>query len=85
MSKKPKYEPTDIYFYLSRQRAKCMIRDDAFDSNFDPVGGYITDTQQILISHVCDLKNSESTRIPVEKLIASLFYGREQIRKCYRR
>ena len=37
VQKSPKHEPTDSYFYLSRQLAKCMMRVYAFNSNVDPV------------------------------------------------
>ena len=30
--KRPKNEPTDSYFYLSRQLEKCMMREDALNS-----------------------------------------------------
>ena len=29
--KSPKHEPTDSYFYLARQLAKCMMRADALN------------------------------------------------------
>ena len=35
--KKPKNEPTDSYFYLAIQLAKCMMRADAFKSQGYPV------------------------------------------------
>ena len=31
--KRPKYEPTDSYFYLSRQLAKCIMRSDTLNWN----------------------------------------------------
>ena len=36
--KRPKYEPTDSYFHLSRQLAKCMMRSD--NLNWHDHGGY---------------------------------------------
>ena len=36
--KRPKHEPTDSYFYLSRQIVKCMIRADAL--NLHGYGSY---------------------------------------------
>ena len=36
--KRPKNEPNDIYFYLSRQLEKCMMRADAL--NWHNYGGY---------------------------------------------
>ena len=29
--RRPKYEPTDSYFYLPRQLAKCMMKADALN------------------------------------------------------
>ena len=34
---RPKYEPTDGYFYLSRHLAKCMMGTDAHNSDNYPV------------------------------------------------
>ena len=58
MHKRPKHEPTDSYFYLSRHTSKCMMRADAFKSQSDPVRTEINGTQHILILHVCDLEKS---------------------------
>ena len=35
--KRPKHEPTDSYFYLARQTAKCIVRSDALNSHVYPV------------------------------------------------
>ena len=35
--KRPKHEPTDSYFYLVIQLAKCMVISDAVNSNGYPV------------------------------------------------
>ena len=35
--KRPKYEPTDSYFYLARQLVKFMMRDYALNSHGYPV------------------------------------------------
>ena len=40
--KRPEQEPTEIYFYLERQFAKCMMRADAFNLHVDPVRKKIT-------------------------------------------
>ena len=42
--KRPKYKPTDSYFYLSIQLVKCMIRVDALNLENYPVRTEITDT-----------------------------------------
>ena len=34
---RPKHEPTDSYFYLARQLAKCMMRASALNSHVYPV------------------------------------------------
>ena len=35
-SRRPKYDPTDSYFYLSIQLAKCMMRADFLNSKSLP-------------------------------------------------
>ena len=52
MRKRPKHEPTEIYFYLLIQPAKCMVRSDAFNSYIDSVLTEMTGMQQIPILHV---------------------------------
>ena len=47
-----KNEPTDSYFYLSRQLAKCVMRTDYLNSHVYPVRTEMTGTKKILISHV---------------------------------
>ena len=37
--KRPKHEPTDSYFHLARQLAKCMMRSDKL--NWHDHGGYM--------------------------------------------
>ena len=37
--KRPKYEPTDSYFHLARQPAKCMMRSD--NLNWQDHGGFM--------------------------------------------
>ena len=51
--KRPKHEPTDSYFYQSRQLAKCMMRYDVLNSHIYPVRMEMTATKQIPTSHVC--------------------------------
>ena len=52
MRKRPKYEPTDSYFYLARQLAKCTMIADALNLDIDPVRTEMTGTAHILVSHV---------------------------------
>ena len=40
--KRPKHEPTESYFYLAREIAKCMMRSDKL--NFYGHGGYMNDS-----------------------------------------
>ena len=51
--KRPKYEPTDSYFYLSRQLEKCMMRSEALNSHLYPVRKKITAPSL----HVCSTDN----------------------------
>ena len=57
--KNTKHEPTDSYFYLAIKITKCMMRAEAFNSHVEYVRTEMTDTQQILILHVCDLDKRE--------------------------
>ena len=70
--KSPKHEPTESYFYLSRQIDKCMMRSDAFNSHVDTVRTEITGMQQILISQVCDLDKRKSKGIFAEKNLSQV-------------
>ena len=60
VSKRPKHEPTDSYFYLSRQIEKCMVRSYALNSYNDPAIIEMTGTKQIPISHVFSSDESKS-------------------------
>ena len=64
-NKRPKHEPTNSYFYLSIQLAKCMMRDDALSSQVYPVRTEIT----ALSSHVCSTDEDESKGIKVHKTL----------------
>ena len=70
--KRPKHEPTDSYFYPSRNLAKIMTRDDAFNSHVDPVRTEMTGTQQIMILHVCDSDESESKEILTDENLSQV-------------
>ena len=58
--RRPKHDPTDSYFYLARQLAKCMMRDYALNSHVYRVITEITGTKQIPISHVYSTYERES-------------------------
>ena len=64
---RPKNEPSDSYFYLARQLAKCMMIADAFNLNIDPVRTEITGTQRIMTLQVFYLDRSKLKDILVEK------------------
>ena len=53
--KRHKHDPTDSYFYLARQLAKCMLRVDTLNSHVYQVRMEMTGTQHILILHVCSM------------------------------
>ena len=65
-NKRPKHEPTDSYFHLARQLAKCMMRSD--NLNWHDPGGYteITDPS----SNVNITDKDESKRIIVHKSLS---------------
>ena len=54
VKKRPKYEPTYSYLYLSIQIAKCILRADNFNSHVNLVRTEMTRMQDITISQVCD-------------------------------
>ena len=64
--KRPKQDPTDIYFYLARQLEKCMNRADALNSHFYPVRIEII----VLSSHVYSTDEDESKVIIVHKTLS---------------
>ena len=61
--KRPKHEPTESYFHLSRQLAKCMMRSDTF--NWYKHGGYTEITAPF--SNVNVTNESKSKRIIFNK------------------
>ena len=63
--KRPKHEPTDSYFYLARQLAKCMMRADAL--NWHSYGGYTETTAPS--SNICSTDEDESKLIIVHKTL----------------
>ena len=66
---RPKHEPTDSYFYLSRQLAKCMMRYDVLNSHIYPVKIEITATKQIPVSRVCSKDESELKYFLVNEIL----------------
>ena len=57
--RRPKHDPTESYFYLARQLAKCMMRADAINSHLYSVRTKMAGTQHIPILHICSTDKSE--------------------------
>ena len=57
--RRPKHEPTDSYFYLSRYLVKCMMRADSLNSHVYHVRMEMASTKQIPILHVFSTYKSE--------------------------
>ena len=64
--KRPKHEPTDSYFNLARQLAKCMMISD--NLNWHDYGGYTEMTDPYLNANVTD--EDESKRIIMHKSLS---------------
>ena len=58
--RRPKYDPTDSYFYLARHLVKCTMRADALNLTVYPVSTKMTGTKKIPILHVCSAEEIES-------------------------
>ena len=67
--KKPKNEPTDSYFYLARQLAKCMMVSDTL--NWHDYGGYTKMTDPC--SNVYSMNEDESKRIIIHETLSQNF------------
>ena len=68
--KRRKNEPTESYFRLERQLAKCMMRSDK--PNWNDHGGYTEMTEPSLNANATD--EDESKRIIVHKTVSGNFY-----------
>ena len=51
-----------------------MMRSDALNYHVDPIRTEMTDTQHILISHVCDLDERESKEFLADKNLSKVCY-----------
>ena len=67
--KRPKHEPTDSYFHLARQLAKCMMRSN--NPNWHDHGGYTEMTDPYL--NVTAMDKDESKRIIVHEGLSENF------------
>ena len=76
--KRPKHKPTDIYLYLARQLARCMMRDDTL--NWNEYGGYMK--MSALSSNVCSTNEDESKRIIVHGTLSRNCSTEESESKC---
>ena len=65
--KRPKHDPTDSYFYLSRQRVDFMVRADVLNLQVYPVRTEMTDMKQIPTLHICSTDEIEIKDFPVDK------------------
>ena len=75
--KRPKHEPTESYFHLARQITKCMTRSN--NLNWYDHGGYTEMTAPYSKVNVTN-EGEQKRSIVNEKVIAELFYEREQIK-----
>ena len=67
-----KHDPTDNYFYLTRQLTKCMTRDYFLNSQVYPARMEKIGTKQILISHVFSTDKSELKEFLVDKTLSQV-------------
>ena len=68
--KSPKHEPTDSYFYLTRQLAKFMMRADFYNSHVYPERTETTATKQILTLHICSTDESKLEEFIVDETLS---------------
>ena len=66
--KRPKNEPTDSYFHLAKQLAKCMMRSDHL--NWYNHGGYMEMTAPS--SNLNVMNKNESKRSIVNKILSQI-------------
>ena len=71
-SKRPKHEPTDIYFYLTKNPVKCMMRADDLKLDNYPVRTEMTGKKQILILHVCSTDDIKSKEFLADKNLSQV-------------
>ena len=67
--KRPKHDPTDRYFYISRQLVKCMMRVDALNSHGYPERTEMITRKHILTLHLCSTDKSELKEFPVDETL----------------
>ena len=72
-----KHEPTDSYFYLAIQLAKCMMRSDTLNLHVYPVRTDMTATKYIPNSHVCSTGESKLKEFLFDKTLSQICYTDE--------
>ena len=77
-SRRPKYEPTDSYFYLSRQIAKCMMRTDVLNLHVYPIGAKFIAMKQTPTSCVCSTDKRELKKFLVDKTLSQFSSTEEE-------
>ena len=70
--KSPKHECTDSYFYLARQIAKCIMRDDSLNLHVYPVRTEMTATELIPTSHICSTDKIKLKEFLVDKTLLQI-------------
>ena len=84
--KSAKHDPTDIYFYLENQIAKCLMRADALNLHIYPIGTEMTEKKHIPISNIFFYGQEQIRRVPSGlNFITGLFYRRGRTKNHYRR
>ena len=66
------HDPTDSYFYLERQLAKCIMRDDSLNLDNYPTETEMAGVKQIPISHVCSTDDSKSKDFLVDENLSQV-------------
>ena len=77
--RRPKHEPTNSYFYLARQLANCIIRDDVLNSHIYPVRTEMTATKQIPTLHVFSTDEIELKYFLVDENLLQI-YSTDKVR-----
>ena len=71
--RRPKHEPTDSCFYLTRHPMKCMMRADSLNSHGYPVRTKMTAKKQIPTLRVCSTYKNELKEFPVNKALSQIY------------
>ena len=72
-----KNDPTESYFYLARQLAKCTMRADALNSDNYPARTERTGAKHIMILYIYSTDNSESKEFLWEKKLLQVCFTEE--------